>query len=235
MRVLKAENYADLSRKAALLIAAQIIKKPHSVMGFATGSTPEGAYAELVALYKQGTICFKDITTFNLDEYYSLSASHSQSYAYFMKDKLFGHVDLPAESIHIPNGNSGNAAAECAQYEKDIEAAGGIDMQLLGIGRNGHIGFNEPDEDFSPATHLVNLTANTLDANARFFSSVEEVPTQAITMGVGTIMRAKSVLLIANGAQKKEIIQKTISGAVTPQVPASILQFHPDVTVLYCD
>ena len=232
MKVLRASNYQNLSQKAAALIAAQIIRKPDSVLGLATGSTPEGVYAELIALNKQGVIGFDGVCTLNLDEYYGLPGEHPQSYGYYMRQKLFDHVNLNPGNTHLPNGVASDAQQECKRYEELIQRLGGIDLQLLGIGRNGHIGFNEPGESFPPATHLTDLTEDTLAANARFFATGEEVPTQAISMGIGTIMRAKSILLIASGPDKTWALDKTINGPVTPQVPASVLQFHPDVTVI---
>ena len=235
MKVLRASNYQDLSQKAATLIAAQIIRKPDSVLGLATGSTPEGVYTELIAMNKQGGIDFAGVSTLNLDEYYGLPGEHPQSYYYYMRQKLFDHVNLNPGNTHLPSGVASDAQQECKRFEELIQRLGGIDLQLLGIGRNGHIGFNEPGESFPPVTHLTDLTEDTLDANARFFAPGEEVPTQAISMGIGTIMRAKSILLIASGPGKKWALDKTINAPVTPQVPASVLQFHPDVTIIYCE
>ena len=235
MKVIKALDYADLSKKAATLIAAQIIRNPKSVLGLATGSTPVGTYAELIALYKQSVIDFAGVTTVNLDEYCGLAADHPQSYAHFMRQKLFDHINIGPGNTHLPDGTATDTAGECLRFEGLIERLGGIDLQLLGIGRNGHIGFNEPGESFPAMTHLTDLTKDTLDANSRFFGPGEKVPTQALSMGIGTIMRARSILLIASGPDKAWALDKTINGPVTPQVPASVLQFHPDVTVIYCD
>jgi len=235
VKVLKVSDYASLSKKSATLIAAQIIRNPGSVLGLATGSTPEGVYAELIALNKQGLIDFAGVTTVNLDEYYGLPGEHPQSYDYFMRQKLFSHVNIAADCTHLPSGMATDAEKECRRYEQLIDRLGGIDLQLLGIGRNGHVGFNEPGKSFPPLTHLTDLTEDTLGANSRFFGPGEKVPTQAISMGIGTIMRARSVLLIASGPDKKWALDKTINGPVTPQVPASVLQYHPDVTVIYCD
>jgi len=231
MNVIKARDYADLSKKAAVIIAAQMIRKPSSVLGFATGTTPEGTYQELANLNAAGVIDFSEITTFNLDEYYGLPGTHPQSYLYFMKDKLFNHVNMRPEAIHVPNGMT----ADCAGYEQAIREAGGVDLQLLGIGRNGHIGFNEPDTFFAPETHVVTLTQSTKDANSRLFAIGEQVPGKAVTMGVGTVMNARSILLIANGPEKKEVLDRMINGPVTPEIPASALQYHKRVTVIWCD
>lgn len=235
MRVIKTANYEELSKKAAIVIAAQMIGNPQSVLGLATGSTPEGVYAELVKLNKDGMIDFEQITTFNLDEYYGLPQEHEQSYHYYMKEKLFKFINIKEENIHIPTGYTNNPEKECEEYENLIQQLGGIDLQILGIGRNGHIGFNEPSDCFAAKTSLVDLQEDTLKANQRFFSTRDEVPKQAISMGINTIMQAKSILLLANGAEKKDALDKLINQPVTPQVPASVLQFHPNAIIMYCD
>lgn len=235
MKIIKADNYNDLSKKASIFIAAQMINNCNSILGLATGSTPEGVYQELVKLNKDGVIDFSDITTFNLDEYYGLDSNHPQSYKYYMQENLFGSVNIKQENINIPDGSTDNPVEECKRYERLIKQAGGIDLQLLGIGQNGHIGFNEPQDIFQQETQLVDLTENTIEVNQRFFEAKEEVPKQAITMGINTIMQAKSILLIASGKDKKEIIEKVINGPVTPHVPASALQFHANATIMYCD
>jgi len=232
MQVEIVKDYETLSKRAAWIIASQIILKPACVLGLATGSTPVGTYRELVKMHKEGIISFSRVTTINLDEYYGLDKDNEQSYHYFMRKHLFDHVDIKEENIHIPDGKAVDVEAECRRYESIIEAAGGIDLQLLGIGENGHIGFNEPGECFQPLTHLVELAENTIRANARFFSSIEEVPTRAISMGIKSILGAKKILLLANGEKKAEAIYKLVKGKVTPRVPASVLQLHPDVTVL---
>jgi glucosamine-6-phosphate deaminase len=201
-------------------------------MGFATGSTPVGTYQELVRLHKEGILDFSGITSFNLDEYYGVPVTDPNSYRYFMEENLFSHVNIEPGVTNVPDGMAKNANEECGRYEEMIQKAGGIDLQLLGIGHNGHIGFNEPDSYFPANTHLVDLTESTIDANARFYQTRDEVPKQAVTMGIGTIMRAKSILLLAGGKDKADIIEKTMTGPITPQVPASILQLHPDVTVI---
>lgn len=235
MKIYKTAGYEELSRKAANIIVAQITLKPASVLGLATGSTPVGIYAELVRRYEQSDLDFSELTTFNLDEYLGLSKDDPQSYYYFMQQHLFSKVNMPAERIHIPSGKADPADLECQNYEQAIKVVGGIDLQLLGIGNNGHIGFNEPDEFFEKTTHCVDLDEKTIQANARFFSSVDEVPRRAITMGIGSIMQAKKILLVASGKSKQEILEKSLYGPITPAVPASALQLHPDVTVVYCE
>jgi len=233
MRIIKCENYAEVSRKAANLIASQITVKPDAVLGLATGSTPIGAYQLLIEQYNKGDLDFSEVTTVNLDEYVGLSPENDQSYRYFMNDNLFDHVNVRKDHTFVPNGLAADVNAECAEYEKRIEDLGGIDLQLLGIGGNGHVGFNEPAAAFDTVTHVVELKESTRQANARFFASIDEVPTHALTMGLKGIMGAKKVLLVANGPKKAEIVEKAFFGPVTPEVPASILQLHPDVTVIY--
>ena len=234
MRMIKAKDYADLSRKAANILAAQVNLKPNCVLGLATGSTPIGTYKCLVEDYNNGNLDFSEVKSANLDEYCGLDESNDQSYRYFMNDNLFNHVNIDKANTNVPNGKAEDLEAECARYDALIEELGGVDIQLLGIGHNGHIGFNEPCDEFVKGTHLVDLGERTIQANARFFASIDEVPRQAVTMGIKTIMSAKKVLLIANGQDKKEIVEKAFYGPVTPNVPASILQLHPDVTVIYC-
>ena len=226
------DTYDDASRAATDIIAKQIEEKNDCVLGLATGSTPIGAYAELVAKVKRGEISFSDVTTFNLDEYAGLSGDHDQSYRYFMNKHLFDLVDVNKEKTHVPSGTSDDPEKMCEEYEASIDAAGGIDLQLLGLGHNGHIGFNEPTDEFPEITHHVQLTKSTIEANSRLFDSIDEVPTSAFTMGIGTIMKAKKVLLMATGKDKAEIVAKAFKGEVKPQVPASILQSHPDVTIV---
>ena len=235
MKVYNVQTYGDMCRIAANLIGAQIIANPKSVLGLATGSTPIGAYARLSAGYENGDLDFSDITTFNLDEYCGLSKSDPQSYHYFMNEHLFGKVNIDKERTFLPNANTGNFEDECKKYDEMIAAHGGIDLQLLGLGGNGHIGFNEPCDVFEKGTHCVDLDEMTISANARFFESPDDVPRQAITMGIGTIMSAKKILLIANGQSKKEILQQALYGPITPMVPASVLQLHPDLTVVWSE
>ena len=232
---MKIHVYRDLEaqgKAAAALFAAQILKKPDSVLGFATGSTPLRTYAALADLYAQGALDFSRVHTFNLDEYVGMAREHEQSYFNFMYTNLFSKVNIPAENYRLPNGLAADIDRECAEYEAAIEAAGGIDLQFLGIGHDGHIGFNEPCGEFPKATHCVALTPITIEANKRFFASADEVPRRAISMGIGTIMRARGVVLVIYGADKAEITARALKGPVTPQVPASILQYHPNCTVL---
>jgi len=231
MRILVTEDYAAMSRTCAELIATQVQSKPNSVLGLATGSTPIGTYQELIRMHKESGLDFSAVTTFNLDEYYPIQKSNDQSYDYFMKEQLFNHINIDFARLNIPNGEASDIAEECAAYEANIKAAGGIDFQILGIGLNGHIGFNEPDDSFAARTHQVTLDDSTIEANARFFASKDEVPKQAITMGIGTIMAAKTVLLMINGAKKAAIAKQTIFGDITPRVPASVLQLHQNVIV----
>ena len=218
----------EIAQKAAQRYVQLLAKKPDAVLGYATGSTPLGLYAELVRLNKAGEIDYTNVTTFNLDEYAGLDGTHDQSYRYFMNTNLFNHVNIDLAKTHVPSGLDIAAAAD---YDKQIEAAGGIDLQLLGIGNNGHIGFNEPFTPFGSRTHLVDLTESTREANKRFFASIDDVPTQAVTMGVRTVMNARGIILMAIGKGKAEIIAKTVNGPVTEEVPASVLQLHPDVEV----
>lgn len=233
MNLIKANGYKDLSRKAANVISAQVILKPNSILGLATGSTPVGTYEQLIEWYQKGDIDFSRVTSVNLDEYYGLSPENSQSYRFFMNQHFFEHINIKPENTNVPNGLAGNPEEECERYEKVIADLGGIDLQLLGIGHNGHIGFNEPNISFEKTTHVVELDDTTRKANARFFNSLDEVPKKAITMGIKSIMQSKKILLVANGPDKQDIIQKAIFGPVTPEIPASILQFHPDLTVVY--
>lgn len=232
MRVIKAKNYEDMSLKAANILASQVIMKPDAVLGLATGSTPEGIYSLLIKKYESGELDFSKISTVNLDEYKGLTREHDQSYYYFMNDKLFNHVNIDKANTNVPDGTKEDGEAECARYEEVIKSVGGIDIQLLGIGGNGHIGFNEPDDSFIRDTHCVKLTESTIEANSRFFASKDEVPKYAYTMGIGSIMQAKKILLVASGKGKAQAIFDTICGPITPKVPASVLQLHPDVTIV---
>ena len=232
MQICKVKNYQELSRKAANLIAAQIILKPDSILGLATGSSPVGTDEHLVEMYENGDLDFSQVTTVNLDEYKGLAGSDEQSYRYFMQKNLFDHVDIKAENTHVPNGLAGDPEKEGAGYDHMIRALGGIDLQLLGLGHNGHIGFNEPADCYPVGTHLVDLAASTIEANKRFFASEADVPRQALTMGIGTIMNARSILLVVNGAAKADIVRAAFQGPVVPQVPASVLQLHPNVVLV---
>ena len=233
MIIYKAKDYQDMSRKAANIISAQIIMKPNCVLGLATGSSPIGTYKTLVENYEKGILDFSRVQTVNLDEYCGLSGDNPNSYRYFMNHHLFDHINIDKANTHVPNGNAVDLEAEAIRYEKFIESIGGVDLQLLGIGHNGHIGFNEPTTYFPKDVHTVNLTESTINANSRLFERREDVPTQAITMGIGTIMKANKILLIA-GEDKTDIIEKSLYGKVTPEVPASVLQLHKDVTVIIC-
>lgn len=231
MRIYRVKNYDAMSRQAANIISAQIILKPDSVLGLATGSTPIGAYQQLIDRYRMEDLDFSGIRSVNLDEYLGLSADDPRSYACFMRKNLFDAINIKPENTFIPDGCATDPTEECARYNQLIRALGGIDLQLLGIGHNGHIGFNEPTDNFPATVHTVQLTESTINANSRLFECREDVPTQAITMGIGTIMKAKKILLIA-GPDKAEIVEKACFGKVTPEVPASVLQLHPDVTVI---
>lgn len=235
MNFITVKSYEELSQKAADIIAAQIILKPDCILGLATGSSPVGTYKRLIEDNKNGKIDFSKITSVNLDEYVGLDGSNDQSYRYFMNANLFNYVNIDKEKTFVPNGCAKDLKAEGENYDSMIKALGGIDLQLLGIGLDGHIGFNEPDSVFTSATHEVKLDESTIKANARFFANEDEVPKTAITMGMMSIMQAKKVLLIANGTAKKEILEKAFFGPVDPMVPASILQLHPDVTVIYSE
>lgn len=231
MYIYREENYEKMSRRAANIMAAQIIGKPDSVIGLATGSTPLGLYNQLIEKYKNGDLDFKDVTTVNLDEYYGIAPTHEQSYRYFMDSNLFNHINIDKFRTYVPNGMTENWEQECKEYDELIERMGGIDMQLLGIGFNGHIGFNEPSDCFELKTRRLKLTESTMQANSRFFPN-GGMPTHALTMGLKAIMSAKKILLIA-GPEKYDIVQKAIAGPVTPEVPASLLQLHNDVTIVY--
>lgn len=232
MQIIKAKDYEKMSRMAANLIASQIIMKPDCVLGLATGSTPIGTYQELIAKFEAGELDFGDVTSINLDEYKGLSPENDQSYRYFMNTHLFDYVNINPERTFVPNGLESDAEKACAEYNEIIKSCGGIDLQLLGLGHNGHIGFNEPSSVFEKDTHCVDLTQSTIDANARFFASMDDVPKQAYTMGIRTIMQAKKVVVVVSGEDKAKIVKEAFFGPVTPQVPASVLQLHPDVVLV---
>ncbi len=231
MRIIETNSYAEMSRLAAGILGAQVLLKPDCVLGLATGSSPIGAYARLAEDCAAGLLDFSQVRTVNLDEYVGLGPEDPQSYRYFMEQNLFSRVNILPENTHLPNGCAADLPAECARYEALIDSLGGADLQLLGIGHNGHIGFNEPGPDFPRCVHPVALTESTIRANSRLFPRIEDVPTQALTMGIGTILKARRILLIA-GADKGDIIHRALFGPITPQVPASVLQLHPDVTVI---
>lgn len=232
MVIYAGKDYQDVSRKAANIMSAQIIMKPDAVLGLATGSTPVGMYAQLAEWYRKGDLDFSKVTTVNLDEYKGLSGDNDQSYRYFMNHNFFSHINIPMERTFVPNGLEKNSDAACAAYNEIIRSCGGIDLQLLGLGHNGHIGFNEPGEAFEKETHCVDLTESTIEANKRFFEKEEDVPRQAYTMGIKNIMQARKILLVVSGEDKADILAQVLEGPITPQVPASILQLHNDVTVV---
>lgn len=235
MRFITVENYEQLSTRAADIIASVVTLKPNCVLGLATGSSPLGTYANLADKCKKGELDFSGVTSVNLDEYCGLDVENDQSYRYFMNENLFKNINIDINRTHVPNGCADDLEKEGKRYDDLIESLGGTDLQLLGIGLDGHIGFNEPDSVFTKGTHVVTLDPSTIEANARFFASEADVPREAITMGMGAIMNAKRVLLIANGKAKKEIVEKSFFGPITPEVPASILQLHPDLTVIYSE
>ena len=232
MKVYIGKNYEEMSRIAANVLSAQVMMKPDCVLGLATGSTPIGTYKVLIERCAQGDLDFSQVKSINLDEYVGLSGEHDQSYRYFMNNNLFNHINIDKANTNVPNGLAEDVDAECARYNDVINTLGPIDIQVLGMGHNGHIGFNEPDDHFPLETHKVDLAQSTIDANARFFASADEVPRQALTMGIKTIMQAKKVLVVVSGKDKAEIVRKAFTGPVTPQVPASILQMHSDVILV---
>lgn len=232
MNLIHAANYEDMAEKAAQILIDQVRERPDSVLGLATGSTPLGIYKRLIAAYEQGKLSFAAVRSINLDEYCGLSGEDSQSYRWYMRENLFRHVDIAPKNTHVPDGMAADTDAECIRYDALLRELGGTDIQLLGLGHTGHIGFNEPDEQFPVGTHRVTLAQATIDANARFFEDISRVPRHAITMGIAGIFSAKHILLCVNGADKAEILAKTLEGPVTPLVPASVLQLHPNVTVI---
>lgn len=232
MNLYRTSDYESMSRKAAAVLSAQITLKPDSVLGLATGSTPEGLYRCLVDWYQKGNLDFSNLTSVNLDEYRGLPGDHEQSYRYFMDHHLFNHVNIDKSRTFVPNGLAEDIEASCAAYDQLISDLGGVDLQLLGLGHNGHIGFNEPGDHFDKGTHCVDLSPQTINANKRFFASEADVPRQAFSMGIQTIMRARKILLVVSGAEKADALQKVIQGPITPQVPGSVLQLHSDVTVV---
>ena len=235
MKFIHVDTYEKLSHQAANIIAAQVTMKPNCVLGLATGSSPVGVYKDLIARYNNGDLDFSRVVSINLHEYVGLTGKDDQSYRYFMQDNFFDHINICPENTFVPNGVAADLEKECAEYDARVEAYGGIDLQLLGIGLDGHIGFNEPDSVFTKPTHVIDLHPSTIEANARFFKSADEVPKQALTMGMGNIMQAKKIVLIANGQAKKAVVEQALNGPITPELPASILQLHPDVTVIFSD
>lgn len=232
MKIYRAKDYNDMSRKAANLISAQILLKPNCVLGLATGSTPLGTYRQLVERYNQGDLDFSEITTVNLDEYKGLTHDNNQSYYYFMNENLFSKVNIDKNKVFLPDGTEPDSKTACQKYNEILHSVGVIDLQLLGLGHNGHIGFNEPADFFTTETHCITLSERTIQANARFFATAEEVPRQAYTMGIKTIMSAEKVLVIVSGEDKADIVKKAFFGPITPQVPASILQLHRNAVII---
>ena len=232
MKIIKTSDYYHMSRVAANIISAQVIMKPDCVLGLATGSTPIGAYEQLIRWYEKGDIDFSEVTSINLDEYKNLSPENDQSYRYFMNYHLFKHINISLDRTYVPDGMEPDSDKACKNYNDTIHQVGGIDLQLLGLGNNGHIGFNEPGASFEKETHCVNLTQSTIDANSRFFETMDLVPRQAYTMGIKTIMQAKKILVIVSGEGKAAIVRDAFFGPITPQVPASVLQLHNDVILV---
>lgn len=232
MKIIIKEDYQAVSRKAAMMTAGQVNLKSNSVLGLATGSTPIGMYQELIKMYQNSDVDFSAVRTFNLDEYYKLAPDNSQSYHYFMYENLFKHININPENISILDGMTSDVEKECCQYEEAIRDCGGIDLQILGIGVNGHIGFNEPDTALNVSTALVDLTDDTIKANSRFFASPELVPEKALSVGMGVILKARRIILLASGENKAEAIRDTVNGLVSTQIPSSFLQIHPDATII---
>ncbi|MGZ9585228.1 glucosamine-6-phosphate deaminase [Paenibacillus marinisediminis] len=231
MNIMTFNTNEELNQIGANIIASLVQTKPNAVLGLATGSTPIGIYQELIRLYEKGYVSFKHVTSYNLDEYVGLPDGHPESYLSFMNKQLFDHIDIDKNNTRVPNGNAADLKVECEQYDAALSGAS-IDLQFLGIGHNGHIGFNEPDANLSAGTHVVDLKEETLQANARFFDSIDDVPKQAVTMGIGSILKAKMIMLVVRGADKAEIVHRALTGPITTEVPASLLQTHSNVVVL---
>lgn len=232
MVICRAKDYEELSRKAANIIAAQVIMKPDCVLGLATGSSPVGTYKQLIERYEKGDLDFSKVSSVNLDEYKGLDPENDQSYRYFMNTNLFNHINIDKARTSVPDGLEPDSDKACREYDEIIEKTGGVDLQLLGLGHNGHIGFNEPADVFPSGTHCVDLTPSTIEANKRFFESEADVPRQAYTMGIRSIMLAKKIVVVVSGEDKAEILKKVVCGPITPEVPASVLQLHPDVVIV---
>ena len=234
MRIIICENYEELSERGAELFKAQVTLKPDSVLGLATGGTPVGLYKKLIEYNKNGSLDFSRVTSFNLDEYYPIAPDNNQSYRYFMNENLFNHVNIDKAKTYVPDGLAKDPEAQCKEYEALLEEKGPIDIQLLGIGRNGHIGFNEPDEKLNAVTHITGLTESTIEANARFFDDISEVPTKALTMGMGTILKSKKIVMLISGKEKHEVLSELLNDDITTNNPATLLKVHPDVVII-CD
>ena len=234
MRIIICENYEELSKRVAEFFVSQVMLKPDSILGLATGSTPVGLYQNLIKWNKAGRIDFSEVTSFNLDEYYPIAPDNNQSYRYFMNENLFDHINIDKSRTYVPNGLAADPDSECEKYEELIDEKGGIDLQLLGIGRNGHIGFDEPDGELNAKTHITELTESTIEANSRFFDDISKVPKKALTMGMGTILKSKKILMLISGKEKHEVLSQLLSDDVTTSNPATLLKVHPDVVVI-CD
>ena len=232
MKILVCKDYEELSRKSAEIVVSQVNQKKDSVLGLATGGTPVGMYQELVKSYREGKVDFGKVITFNLDEYYGVDHENINSYHYYMNTNFFDHVNIDRKNINIPNGMSKDIEKECREYDEKIQSLGGIDLQILGVGLNGHIGFNEPAKELMSTTHITDLTKETINANARFFEDISQVPTKAITVGMATILRSKKIVVLINGKNKSKIFEKIIGKKITTQIPATLLQLHPDVTIV---
>ncbi|GIO87210.1 glucosamine-6-phosphate deaminase [Paenibacillus faecis] len=232
LNIIKVKDEQQFNETGAGIIASLLQSNPRAILGLATGSTPVGVYGKLIELYREGVVSFKQASSFNLDEYIGLDEQHPESYRRFMNEKLFNHIDILPENTHVPSGSSSDPEQAAAEYNRLLEQAGQIDLQLLGLGHNGHIGFNEPAEELTGPTHIVKLEERTRQANARYFPSIDEVPTHAITMGIGTILQAKQILLMAKGADKAEVVARALRGPITTKCPASLLQTHPNVVVV---
>jgi glucosamine-6-phosphate deaminase len=232
MKVIKVKDFGEMSQRACSVIIDLIGEKDNPVLGLATGSTPEGLYACMIGAFRQGEVSFLNVTTFNLDEYVGLSTDDPNSYHFYMNEKLFNHIDIPSEQIHIPNGQASDLLAECQNYEQQISEEGQIDLQVLGLGLNGHIGFNEPGTSFSSRTHIMDLMESTRHANARFFKSLDEVPAKAITMGIQTIMESRMILLLVSGEKKAQALARLLNGEISEEFPASVLLRHPNVIII---
>ncbi len=234
LKIIVCENYEEMSRQAAKIVSSQLIVKPNSILGLATGSTPIGLYQNLIEMNKKGEIDFSEVKTFNLDEYYPIKKSNDQSYDYFMNEQLFSKVNIDKNNVNIPNGEADDPVKECERYEKELSKIGGVDLQVLGIGQNGHIAFNEPDDNLIAVTHLTDLTQNTIEANARFFESAADVPKKALTMGMGSILKAKKIIILANGANKAKAVSELLNDNINTSNPSTMLKVHKDVTLI-CD
>ncbi|MBQ7820831.1 MAG: glucosamine-6-phosphate deaminase [Clostridia bacterium] len=234
MRIIICENYEELSEKGAQFFESQITLKPDSVLGLATGGTPVGLYKNLIKWNKEGRIDFSNVTSFNLDEYYPIAPDNDQSYRYFMNENLFDHINIDKTKTYVPDGLAKDPDAECARYEELLAQKGPVDIQLLGIGRNGHIGFNEPDTTLNAVTHITSLTESTIEANARFFDNITDVPTKALTMGMGTILKSKKILMLVSGKEKHEVLCELLNDDISTSNPATLLKVHPDVVII-CD